>query len=251
MAVVSALFEELDYRATPMGALSLRRRRLLSLGVDVFEVILGDEHLMSTLFTEGERALARIGLSRVVAPGPLDVAVGGLGLGYTAQAALEDSRVGSLLVLDVMEAVIDWFERGLVPLAETLRGDARCRIAQGDFFRLLADEPACLDPTDPGRRFDAVLLDIDHSPRHALNASHAPFYGPQGLGRLRSVLKPSGVFALWSDDPPDPEFESALAAAFDWSGAEIVEFANPLTGGRSGCTIYVAGYAAAAGAHGA
>ena len=38
---MSALFEELDYRATPIGALSLRRRRELRLGVDVFEIKLG------------------------------------------------------------------------------------------------------------------------------------------------------------------------------------------------------------------
>jgi spermidine synthase len=247
---VSDLFEELDYHVTPMGPVSLRRRRLLSLGVDVFEVMLGDEHLMSSLFTEGERALARIGLSRVGASGPLDVAVGGLGLGYTAQAALEDQRVGSVVVLEVMDTVIDWFERGLVPLAETLRGGARCRIVQGDFFGLLAGAPARLDPGDPERRFDAVLLDIDHSPRHALDPSHAAFYTEAGLRRLRTILKRSGVFALWSDDPPDADFARALAAAFDWSDAEVVDFANPLTGGRSSCTIYVAGLEARPGATG-
>jgi hypothetical protein len=38
---MSLYFEELDYRLTPIGALSLRRRRELSLGVDVFEIKLG------------------------------------------------------------------------------------------------------------------------------------------------------------------------------------------------------------------
>ena len=48
-------FEELDYRPTPIGALSLRRRRELKLGVDVFEIKLGDEFLMSSLFCIGDR----------------------------------------------------------------------------------------------------------------------------------------------------------------------------------------------------
>jgi len=56
-------FEELDYRPTPIGALSLRRRRELKLGVDVFEIKLGDEFLMSSLFTASEIALARLGLA--------------------------------------------------------------------------------------------------------------------------------------------------------------------------------------------
>ncbi|WP_244500846.1 hypothetical protein [Methyloceanibacter marginalis] len=60
---MSALFEELDYCPTPIGALSLRRRRDLKLDVDVFEIKLGDESLMSSLFTASEIALARLGLA--------------------------------------------------------------------------------------------------------------------------------------------------------------------------------------------
>ncbi|WP_404381485.1 hypothetical protein [Caenispirillum salinarum] len=53
------LFEELDYQPTPIGALSLRRRRELTLDVDVFEIKLGDEFLMSSLFmVSGDRACA-------------------------------------------------------------------------------------------------------------------------------------------------------------------------------------------------
>jgi hypothetical protein len=55
---MSSYFEELDYRPTPIGALSLRRRRELSLEVDVFEIKLGDKYLMSSLFTASEIALA-------------------------------------------------------------------------------------------------------------------------------------------------------------------------------------------------
>src|SRR4030088_3459450 len=88
---MSKLFEELDYRPTPIGALSLRRRRELTLGVDVFEIKLGDEFLMSSLFTASEVALARLGLANLSGEG-LDVVVGGLGLGYTAKAVLEHQK---------------------------------------------------------------------------------------------------------------------------------------------------------------
>lgn len=82
---MSVNFEELDYRPTPIGPLILRRRRELKLGVDVFEIKLGDEFLMSSLFTESEIALARLGLAARSGE-RLDVVVGGLGLGYTAQS---------------------------------------------------------------------------------------------------------------------------------------------------------------------
>ena len=46
-------FEELDYRQTPLGELTLRRRANLQLGRTAFEVKLDEEFLMSSLFTEG------------------------------------------------------------------------------------------------------------------------------------------------------------------------------------------------------
>jgi spermidine synthase len=85
-----------------------------------------------------------------------------------------------------------------------------------------------------------VLLDIDHTPRHVLHPSHAAFYTPDGLRGLRRHLHPGGVFALWSDDPPDDEFMTLLRAEFTAADAHVVEFRNPLTRGTSANTVYVA-----------
>jgi spermidine synthase len=226
---MSALFEEIDYRETPLGAISLRRRRLLSLDRDVFEVMLGDEHLMSSLFTAGEIALADLGLAATDAPA-LDVIVGGLGLGYTAAAALKDSRTRSLVVIDAMQAVIDWHEQGLVPLGASLTADPRVRLVHGDFFALMGA---------PGPKVQAVLLDIDHSPRAVLNSGNAAFYTIEGLGGVAGRLAPGGVFALWSDAAPDADFEVLMAEVFDGCAAHVVGFDNPLTGGRSSNTVYL------------
>src|SRR5690606_12918210 len=125
--MVSARFEELDWQDTPMGELTLRRRLEPTLGVDVFEVKLGDEFLMSSLFTVAEVALADLGLA-AVAGDNLRVVVGGLGLGYTAVAALRDARVASLEVVDALPAVIDWHLRGLLPVSVELTGDIRATL---------------------------------------------------------------------------------------------------------------------------
>jgi spermidine synthase len=235
---VSARFEELDWSETLMGVISLRRRIEPSLNVEVYEVKLGDEFLMSSLFTVAEVELARLGLAQAV-DADLDVVVGGLGLGYTAKTALLDPRVHSLVVVEALGEVIGWHQRELLPDAAELVSDPRVRLQQGDFFAM-ADSNAGFDPEAPGRRFHAVLLDIDHTPRHVLHPSHCAFYTPAGLRRLVSHLHPGGVFALWSDDPPDSDFEAALAEVFDRSEAAIVRFPNPLTGGYSTNTVYVA-----------
>ncbi len=224
-----------------MGVISLRRRLDPQLKVDVYEAKLDDEFLMSSLFTVAEVELATIGLRRATGP-ELDVVVGGLGLGYTAQAALTDPRVRSLLVVEALGEVIGWHERALLPDTAGLAADPRVRLQQGDFFAM-ADTDAGFDPDTPGRRFHAVLLDVDHTPRYVLHPSHAPFYTPAGLRRLAAHLQPGGVFALWSDDPPDPEFEVVLAEVFERSESCVVTFPNPLTGGHSANTVYVAGAA--------
>ncbi|MFN3461139.1 MAG: spermidine synthase, partial [Oceanibaculum sp.] len=133
---MSALLEELDYRSTAKGMLSLRRRRDLATGEDIFEIKLDEEFLMSSRFTAAELAMADIGLSRLSHRG-LDVAVGGLGLGYTAKAALAHETVASLLVVEALAPVIEWHEAGLLPLGTELSADPRCRFALGDFFALL------------------------------------------------------------------------------------------------------------------
>jgi spermidine synthase len=236
---MSLHFEELDYRPTPIGALSLRRRRELSLGIDVYEIKLGDEFLMSSLFTVSEIALARLGL-RQLSGTNLDVVVGGLGLGYTARTVLEDARVRSLVVVEALSEVIDWHERGLLPLGAQLTSDARTRLVHGDFFAMLASSAQGLDPDSPGRRFHAILVDIDHSPRQLLHQSHAALYEAAGLRSLAAHLHPGGVFALWSNDPPDEEFNAALAEVFAASHAHVVTFHNPLQDRDAASTVYVA-----------
>ncbi len=239
---MSLYFEELDYRATPIGALSLRRRRELALGVDVFEIKLGDAFLMSSLFTVSEIALARLGIAELTAGG-LDVVVGGLGLGYTAQAVLEHDSVASLLVVDALEAVIDWHRTGQLPLGPELTGDPRCRFVHGDFFALAAGSGG-FDPDRPERRFDAILVDIDHSPDFLLDPANAGFYQPEGLRRLACHLRPGGVFGLWSNDPPDPDFTIRLAGTFETARAAPVTFRHPVQDRDFTQTVYLARTAA-------
>ena len=108
----------------------------------------------------------------------LDVAVGGLGLGFTAVEVLADPRVRSLVVVERLGEVIEWHQRALIPAGATLVADERCRLVQGDFFAMVAGDG--LDPAEPGRLFHAIVVDIDHSPTHLLAPGHAGFYDVAG-----------------------------------------------------------------------
>jgi spermidine synthase len=238
---MSRAFEEIDHQSTPMGDISLRRRLEPTLQVDVYEVKLGDEFLMSSLFTATEEAVATLGLAATsgTAPTSLDVVIGGLGLGYTARTALADRRIRTLTVIDALPQVIGWHRDHLVPLGAELTGDRRCELVHGDFFAMVADGLATDDDGSP-KRFDAILVDIDHTPSHLLSSDHADFYRPEGLQRIGEQLEPGGAFALWSDDPPDDQFVGTLGSAFGSVDAHVVAFPNFYTGGESACTVYVA-----------
>lgn len=227
---MSQLFEELDYRPTPIGPVILRRRRIISLDRDVYEIMLGDEHLMSSLFTASEVALARLCLADL-GDGPVDVVVGGLGLGYTAQAVLEHETVRSLIVVEMLDAVADWHEQNLLPLDPPLSADARCRVVRGDFFAMAAS-PDGFDPDAPKRLFHAVLIDIDHAPDRLLDGRSGSFYSPDGLAAVAAHLHSGGIMGLWSDDRPDDAFTGLLESVFGEARAEPVTFRNPLQDDR-------------------
>jgi spermidine synthase len=228
---MSARLTELDYQQTPMGELTLRKRREPTLDIDVYEVKLGDEYLMSSLFVVAEEALSTLGLAASAAQ-EIDVMVGGLGLGYTAVAALEDTRVTSLVVVDALPAVIGWHQKYLLPTSKELVDDPRTTLQHDDFFALMRAAPT--------KQFDALLVDIDHSTEHQLDPSHADLYTVDGLQRLSKHLKPEGVFALWSDDLPLESFMGALKKVFPFVESHVVTFDNFLTGGVSTNSVYVA-----------
>ena len=241
------VFEHLDSQHTPLGLLSLRRRTVPSLDHrEVHEVVLGDAFLMSSLFTVVEEALSDLGLAAACedltgAPS-LDVVVGGLGLGFTAQAALAYSAVKTCYVVDYLEPVIDWHQRELVPLGKELSEDARCHFVYGDFFKLAlaAEDEEDFAPGKNGKKFHAILLDIDHSPTKLLHERHASFYEPAGLRKMANKLHPGGVFGLWSDDAPDESFLTALREVFPSVESHIVTFDNPIQDCESRSTVYVA-----------
>lgn len=231
-------FKELAHSYTPMGELSLRRRRLPSADNDIFEIKLGDDFLMSSHFTEGEIALADLAL-REVDHQELDVVVGGLGLGFTARAALLDYRVRSLCVIEAITEVIEWHRKDMVPFGTTLIADTRCQLLHGDFFSLFGMPHHARYPGAPGRKFHSMLLDIDHSPRCVLAESHKRFYEAEGLSAAASHLHPGGIFGLWSNDPPDERFFSVFRAVFEHAKAHVVPVANPLQPHTASNTIYI------------
>lgn len=235
------VFEELDWQQTPLGEISLRKRSEPRLDHQlIYEVKLGDEFLMSSLFVEAEEQLATLCLAKLKCNGhqqELSLVVGGLGLGYTAVTALRDTAVHYLRTIDVMQPVIEWHRNGLLPVGDVLATDSRSSLIHGDFFAIAT---AATGGFVDDNKVHAVLLDIDHSPSHWLNASNEGFYAKSSLQKMASKIVSGGVFGLWSNDLPDQDFVNHLRSIFSSVEAHIVTFDNPYSGSQSTNSVYVA-----------
>lgn len=242
------IFEELDFQQTPLGEISLRRRSEPRLDNQIlYEVKLNEEFLMSSLFVEAEEQLSVLALEKLKHNGHdenIDVVVGGLGLGYTAVKALEYSAVKSLRVIDVMEAVISWHQKGLLPVGDILATDVRCQLIHDDFFAVATQatsfDPEHIEQNQTDSKVHAVLLDIDHSPSHWLNEGNSDFYTQAALQKMADKIYQNGVFGLWSNELPDPKFEALLNTVFINTESHVVSFENPYSGGESINSVYVA-----------
>jgi spermidine synthase len=217
--VETPFFEILGYEPTELGMLCLRRRELLcEPGTIVTEVTLDNEFLMSSYLTASEKALSEIAL-KMHSGSPLNVLVGGLGLGYTARAALESDRVATCEVVEFLPQVISWLEQGLVPLSDELNADSRLKVTHGDVYQQLAEPPK--------QQYDLILIDVDHSPDENLGTANGKFYTAEGLQQAKRHLAENGLLGIWSYAESSP-FADALREVFQEVQIEPVTVFNNL-----------------------
>ena len=212
--------EILAWEDTPLGALCLRRRELLSRpGTVITEITLDGEHLMSSYLTASECALAGTALEWHEGR-DLRVLVGGLGLGYTADAALASDRVTSVEVVEYLPQVIAWLKAGLFPLAASLSADERMSVVHGDVYARLAEPPT-------EHTYDVIIIDVDHDPDGSLDFANAGFYTDDGLRAVRAHLRENGILGVWSS-AESPEFIAALNRVFAEVRVESLDVINDL-----------------------
>ena len=107
------------------------------------------------------------------------------------------------------------------------------------FFKSAFDEIG-FDPNAKYRKFDGIFLDIDHAPDFHLNPSNAKFYGVEGMENIKRNLKDSGLFSLWSNNPPENDFVEFLKEVFTNARAEKVIFYNSILEEDCTQTVYIA-----------
>ncbi len=162
--------------------------------------------LMSSGAYHSEERMAEIGCEGLRDKPGARVLVGGLGLGYTLRAALDQvGPRGTVVVSELLESVVEWNRGPVGHLAGNPLGDPRTRVEVGDLVAYIRSRP------EP---FDALLLDVDHGPDSFTTDANSSLYSGRGLGRLRAALRPGGVLVVWSGYECPPFVAAMKRAGF-------------------------------------
>jgi spermidine synthase len=213
----------LDQATTPDG-----RPMTLHEHDGVFMIRVDGVELMSTRQHHSEEKLAELACAQVgKQSGNARVLIGGLGLGFTLRAAL--GALGSnatVVVVELMPAVIRWNENPGYRLGADAMADHRVEVIAGDVVDVLKKSRG---------QFDAIILDVDNGASGLTAAANSRLYSATGLAMIRSALRPDGCLAVWSADA-DPAFVERMGQA---GFAVMVERARSHPTGGSWNSLFI------------
>jgi spermidine synthase len=197
---------------------------------DEYAIRVDNYELMNSYVHGSEEALAELACARIADRPRPRVLIGGLGMGYTAAAALH--RLGAkamVVVAELVPAVVTWNQGPLAHPAGYPLEDRRVIVREADVARILR--------ADIGH-YDAIMLDVDNGPDGLTSQGNNWLYGPAGLQASHEALRPGGVLAVWSASP-DRTFPKRLHKV----GFEVEEVRVRARGARGGSrrTIWLAG----------
>ena len=210
-------WERIDSAAVPGSGETLhlyKRGDEFSIRGDGFE-------LMNSRLHGAEEGLARLACQRIRKRSPAKVLIGGLGMGFTLAAALQQLHAGCrVVVAELVPAVVAWNRGPLAHLAGHPLVDTRVTVREIDVAAALRSSTAA---------YDAIILDVDNGPDGLTRSENDRLYGAKGLRTAFRALTKGGVLAVWSA-MPDQAFTRRLHQA----GFTVEETPVPARNRRKG-----------------
>ncbi len=191
-------WELLDTAAVPGEGSELRLYRR----GEEFSIKAGYSELMNSRVHGSEDALAELACQRIAGQPKPRILIGGLGMGFTLAAALQQlGPEAEVVVAELVPAVVAWNRGPLASLAGHPLDDQRVTVHEGDVAQLIRSQRA---------GYDAILLDVDNGPEGLTRKENDSLYSPAGLAAAAAALRPGGIFGVWSISP-EQKFSKRLA----------------------------------------
>lgn len=179
-------WEKIDRAKIPghKGEVTLRKR-----GTE-FSIRTQETELMNSRLHGSEDALANLTYSRIKQKSSLRILIGGLGMGFTLAAALEQSKPDTrITVSELIPAVVRWNREHLGHLAGMPLDDPRVSVKEEDVAKTIGEKEFA---------WDAILLDVDNGPEGLTRKTNDRLYSKSGLKKSFFALCPKGILAVWS-----------------------------------------------------
>ena len=149
--------------------------------------------LMNTIEHASEDSLATVTCAKIADRLAPRVLIGGLGMGFTLAAALNQlGESAEVVVGELVPAVVAWNRGPLGKHAGDPLQDRRTTVREGDVAKILRAERSS---------FDAILLDVDNGPEGLTRKKNNWLYSMDGLTESYTALRPGGILAVWSAGP--------------------------------------------------
>ncbi len=168
-----------------------------------FLIKVGNSTLMNSRMHGSEEALAEFACQKINHLPKPRVLIGGLGMGFTLRAALDQlPKDAEVVVAELMPEVVKWNQGVLAKLTRNAVADKRVTVFIGDVEKKIKE----------GRsEYSAILLDVDNGPLRLFRQKNDRLYNMRGLHSAYKALTPNGVMAVWASEP-DPDFTRRLRA---------------------------------------
>ena len=200
--------ETVDIADIPGGG----QLHLLKCGKE-FSIQFGRDELMGSQDHVSEMALATL-TSQRLARTDGHVLVGGLGMGFTLDAALSAwSAEAFVTVAELVPQIVVWAKGPLAHLFRENLADPRVSLRLLDVYDIIAET---------SDRFDAILLDVDNGPDGFITPGNDRLYSPAGLAAAYAALRPGGLLSVWSSYTDD-----VFAQRLEEAGFEVDEILLP------------------------
>lgn len=197
----------IDQVETKEGTLALKQR-----GERDFLITINGRVLMTSTAHRSEVALGKVACRRLATYAAPRVLIGGLGMGYTLRAVLDELPPGAKVTVAELNPITETWCRGpLAHLTDSAVADPRVTVEIIDVTKAIAraaDGP-------PGGRFDALVIDLYVGP-DAGTRRDDPLYGRKAATQAARALTAGGIYSIWGE-----AFDATYAKRLEGAGFEV------------------------------
>lgn len=178
-----------------------------------YELIINGIFIMASYNNLSSELLIRDSMKVLTESDHVEVLIGGLGMGFTVKEACAHQNVASIDVIELLPTVVQWNKTYLTSCNQGCLEDERVHIIVDDFYNYVQKTQ---------KKYDIVSMDIDNGPMMLVKPSNCKVYQNPFFTKIKKVLKPGGVFALWSCNR-DENMLQQLQQSFSTCREEVVQ----------------------------